>query len=110
MRWARESSSSAARRLEPDERCLKSDEEHQRWADHGNGFSSPQGARGSYRRREVLEDVATRVGTPKGRSTEAGDANTVVTHRVRRREPRGLERAPQLTFLVHEHAAREPLP
>jgi len=65
MRWARESSSSAGRRLEPDARCPKSDQEHQRWADHGNGFSSPRGARGSYRRREVLEDVTSRVGTPR---------------------------------------------
>jgi hypothetical protein len=45
----------------------------------------------------------------QGRSTEAGDGNTVVTQRVRRREPRGFESAPQLTVLVHEHAAREPL-
>ena len=32
--------------------------------DHGNGFSSPQGARGWYRRREALESGATTVGTP----------------------------------------------
>jgi hypothetical protein len=31
---------------------------------------------------------------PAGRSTEADGANNVVTHRVRRREPRGLETAP----------------
>jgi hypothetical protein len=32
VRWARESTSPAAWRLEPDERCLEFDKEHQRWA------------------------------------------------------------------------------
>lgn len=80
----------------------------------GRRSSSSQGAEGQTRLTRGLETLAVtrqRRVEPESRtasqSTEANGGNTAITHRDRRREPRGLEQAPQLTIVVHERASRE---
>lgn len=75
---------------------------------HGYGFLQParRGESAPHDRvaREAL--LSWQKGAPENGPLKLAKANTSATHRARRRESRGLEEAPQLTDLVHEHASR----
>jgi len=80
-------------------------------------LSSVKALPASKARRVSIDGVSRSRGTHdrvEMRCTEVGllklaTGNTLVMHRVRRREPRGLVKAPQLTFLVHEHCSARKL-
>lgn len=108
MRCARESASPAACRLEPDERCPQRDREHQRRVTIAVTAPPARKARGvSTRFAGALEAHRTPNRASLDRSAEAREGNSLATHRVRRREPRGLdESAPAHSLGARARIAR----
>jgi hypothetical protein len=77
--------------------------------DHGNGFSSPQGARGQHLRRKKPREALTkknRVALEVSPLKLASGIPPLCTESAGAKS-RGFEKAPQISLLVHEHATRD---